>query len=347
MIDIEKLLKPISDDNFSGENLEYDNSFLDLEEESKGEPDREIRVKDPSTGEEVDRIILGKEPNFDLIIEKSIELFSRSKDLRIASHLCYALVKKLGLLGLSKGLSLINEMLSNHWDSVHPQLLEDDDFDPFMRLNALRELFSNQKLLKALQQSPLAESRATGRFTVRDIDVANGSLSPLEGQNSVDINLLKATIANPDDSDSLSDRLHSVQQAIELVENIQSTLQEHDIFFGNELSSVKVLLGKITNVLDQSGSEQLNASDESNDMLSTPQSNTTQLADQIATRAEASRQLKKISDFLKSTEPAHPAPLLIDRAIQLLDMDFLTIIEHLVPDALREIRQIGGIKDNE
>ncbi|MES3022241.1 MAG: type VI secretion system protein TssA, partial [Pseudomonadota bacterium] len=63
-----------------------------------------------------------------------------------------------------------------------------------------------------------------------------------------------------------------------------------------------------------------------------------------ASRAEASRLLCQACDMLEHSEPAHPAPLLVRRAIRLLDMNFLDLVRELTPDALAEVERLSGIK---
>lgn len=47
-------------------------------------------------------------------------LAERSKDLRVASYLCAALVKQSGLSGLASGLKIIDEMMSHYWETLFP-----------------------------------------------------------------------------------------------------------------------------------------------------------------------------------------------------------------------------------
>ena len=44
-------------------------------------------------------------------------------------------------------------------------------------------------------------------------------------------------------------------------------------------------------------------------------------------------------------EPASPVPLLLKRAMGLVEKDFLTIMEDLAPESVSQIKLIGGIKD--
>ncbi|MFS8411115.1 type VI secretion system protein TssA [Xanthomonas campestris pv. campestris] len=106
----------------------------------------------------------------------------RSRDLRIASKLGAAWLRLRGLPGWADALALIHGLLGQHWDSVHPQLDADDDNDPTARVNALVGLSDPMGLLGALRTTAFVQSPRLGRFSLRDLRAANGSLKLAEGQ---------------------------------------------------------------------------------------------------------------------------------------------------------------------
>ena len=63
----------------------------------------------------------------------------------------------------------------------------------------------------------------------------------------------------------------------------------------------------------------------------------------LRNRADAKRALEQICEFLERTEPGHPAPIFARRAVKLLDMNFLEIINELAPDSLPRVHDLGGI----
>jgi type VI secretion system protein ImpA len=65
----------------------------------------------------------------------------------------------------------------------------------------------------------------------------------------------------------------------------------------------------------------------------------------LASRADAKKMLEQVCAYLEQAEPAHPAPLLIRRAMRLLDMSFMEIMRELTPDAVGEIEKLGGIRE--
>jgi type VI secretion system protein ImpA len=63
----------------------------------------------------------------------------------------------------------------------------------------------------------------------------------------------------------------------------------------------------------------------------------------LASRADAVRILQQVATFLRKAEPSSPAPMFIDRAVKLLQMDFNAIVKELMPDSRDRIEMLGGI----
>jgi type VI secretion system protein ImpA len=64
----------------------------------------------------------------------------------------------------------------------------------------------------------------------------------------------------------------------------------------------------------------------------------------LRTRDDAIGQLLSIAEFLEASEPTNPAPLLIRRAVRLMQMGFIDIVRELSPDSAAQIENITGIK---
>src|SRR5262245_33140041 len=97
LIDLQKLLSPVSQEQPAGPNLEYDAAFAELERSVHGKPDQQMG----------DAVVAGEPPDWKAVQDQAIALTSRSKDLRILSHLLRALLQRNGYEGLCEGLNAV------------------------------------------------------------------------------------------------------------------------------------------------------------------------------------------------------------------------------------------------
>ncbi|CAM5601400.1 Type VI secretion protein OS=Rhodanobacter lindaniclasticus OX=75310 GN=B1991_17205 PE=4 SV=1 [Rhodanobacter lindaniclasticus] len=171
---LEPLLAPVSDDSPAGPDLEYDPEFLALERAAAPKAERAVG----------DTVKAAEEPDWDKVAELSEAILLRSKDLRPAVHLTTAWMRTLGMPGWCAGLALIRGLLEQFWDTVHPQLDAEDDNDPTMRVNAVVPLSNLQSVLGYFRTAAFVQSPRMGRFTLRDLRIANGTLkltTPADG----------------------------------------------------------------------------------------------------------------------------------------------------------------------
>src|SRR5690606_4344812 len=123
VLDIDSLLVEISEESPAGCNLEYDDTFARMERAAQGRPEQKM-------GE---AILASEPPDWQLVLQLGLDIFKRSKDLRVAIYLTRALVHLDGFNGLKDGLTLVARLLDTWWDTLHPQLDPADGFDPAMR----------------------------------------------------------------------------------------------------------------------------------------------------------------------------------------------------------------------
>ena len=101
VIDVDVLLQEISPDNPCGEDLEYDDGFVAMEQASQGKEEQQV-------GES---IVAAEDADWRTVKSKALELFDRAKDLRVAVYLTRAMVPIDGLVGLHDGLKLVQGLI--------------------------------------------------------------------------------------------------------------------------------------------------------------------------------------------------------------------------------------------
>src|ERR1700735_2330922 len=129
-IDVTALLEPLGESAPSGDNLEYDATFQELETAARGKTYPEIG----------NGMIPAEPPDWNTVFELAVGLAERTHDLRIGMMLLRGALVADGLTGLDKGLALITGYVPQFWPSLHPVLDPDDDNDPTVRMNVVAEL---------------------------------------------------------------------------------------------------------------------------------------------------------------------------------------------------------------
>ncbi len=117
--DWEALAAPISDAAPSGPSLRYEGVYDQLIEAR--------RYDDPSLPQGVWEIDL-KRADWRKVSSVALDILqTRSKDLQIAAWLVDAQIRMRGFLGAADGLRLLNLLVTTFWDSLHPQLDDEDE----------------------------------------------------------------------------------------------------------------------------------------------------------------------------------------------------------------------------
>jgi len=343
VIDVEQLLQPVSPDAPSGEDLEYDTDFGQLESDLQGKAEQQYG----------DTIIPAEEPDWRDIQKRTLAMLERSKDLRLSTYLIRALFHTHGFIGLDEGLMVLKGLLESYWESVYPQLDPEDDNDPTMRANILASLCDWETVLFKLRDVPLVKSRI-GQFSLRDIDIATGiqpapanSDEPPPDSASIDAAFLDCSV------EELQQTAQSVQNAIENVTTI-------DAYFTDQVGATnapdlnplvrelkeaqQVLSDRLTRRgVDATASEDT-AEDEITDGQGgqSGQSVVAVRVGEITSRDDVIRMLDKICDFYAKHEPSSPLPLLLQRAKRLVYKTFMEILHDLAPDGVPQAEVIRG-----
>jgi type VI secretion system protein ImpA len=119
MSSLAHLLEPISGDNPAGQDIRYGKVYDEI---------KEARRREHEASQE-DRPDKRKEARYDQVVRVATEaLAKQSKDLWLAAWLTEALTYEEGLGGLASGLELTTQLLERYWDCVYPPV-EDGDLE--------------------------------------------------------------------------------------------------------------------------------------------------------------------------------------------------------------------------
>lgn len=345
--DLAALLEPRSGDaGPSGENLEYDPVFTAMELAAMPGEERQIG----------DSVIAAEEPDYREIRSHALAVLDRSHDLRAAVFLAHAELRTAGLPGLAAVTAYIRGCLERHWDSCHPELDAEDDNDPTMRVNAVLALADPDTILRALRLAPLAESRAFGRLSLRDIALAEGEMAPPDMEGIPDAAAIPAAFQDSDAA-VLAERLAAARAALADVEAVDALFSERTPGRGPELDPlIRMLRAAVRRLAEATG-------DDGDDSVAegvpdAPDGGGAGPArvggsvgggagGAITSPNDVRAALDRITAYYERAEPSSPVPLLLARARRLVGANFLDIIKDMAPSGVENVNLVGGLAEED
>jgi type VI secretion system protein ImpA len=339
IVDVEALLQELSEEEPCGPNLEYDPAFFELEQAAIGKP--EVQYGDTITP--------AVEPEWKVVKKLSLDLLSRTRDLRVAVPLVRSMLSLHGLPGFADGAQLLQQMVSTRWDSVHPQLDPDDDLDPMLRVNSLAALVDGATMLRELKDAMVVQLPGLGPLSLRTLEMASGELPTPEGETVVSLAMLEAGLrdANPEAAQAALEAAtaahdHIVELELELVRRIGSSQALNLDPLVRNLRRIRDFLGKQDGAAEAAADEEAAAGSDGAAEAGPARRAPAGISGEVESRADVVRMLDKILAYYARSEPSSPVPMLLERAKRLAPKTFFEILEDLAPDSLDQVALIRG-----
>lgn len=340
LLDLERLLESFGDDAPSGENIEYEAVFTAMEMAAQPGEERQIG----------DSVIEAEEPNYRDISEKALAVLEESHDLRAAVILANSELRVNGLEGFAKVTGYIRGCLEQYWDSCHPQLDEDDDDDPTMRVNAVLGLADDATVVKGIRNTGLTQSNAFGRVSLRDIAVAAGEVPPAkDATNVLDAAGISAAFQDTDD-EVLKDIFENAQLAFENVKAIDAVFDAQTPGQGPDLGPlIKTLYSAVNRLTEETGGETAADAESGLEDGAPIQAGAAPSAPAgtISSQRDVEMTIDRILAYYAAHEPSSPLPILLERAKRLVGADFMTIMKDIAPGGVDEVIVVGGITEDD
>jgi type VI secretion system protein ImpA len=342
LANIESLLQPVSAETPCGVDLEYDAAYLELERVSQGKPEQQMG----ST------IVPAQEPDWKDVANRSLDLFAKTRDLRIAIRLTRALLNTEGLVGLADGLAVTRGLVERFWDGFYPKLDPEDDNDPTFRVNILMGLCDSGAFIDRIRMIPLVAARSFGRFSLRDIAIATGESPPLAG--------VEPPTTAAIDGAFMECPLPELQTTTEMVRASIANLTAIETFVGEKVgASSGPNFAKLTEVLRSA--EKILATRLAKRGVVAPAADGDpaaagaegaggaavagigpSMSGEINSREDVIRVLDKICQYYERVEPSSPIPILLQRSKRLVSANFLDILKDIAPDGLSQAENLRG-----
>lgn len=324
---VDAWLDPLSDGSAPcGEDLEYDNEFLELNKAAQGKPETQFGPGEP--------------PNWRTVRDMSEALLGKTRDLRVSLLWVRAAINLEGFSALPSGLRLLEGLLSNFWEHLHP-VPDPDDGDPYARANALAILPEAEGLLGDLRQSVLFDIRGLGELRLRAIEVGLGQLPPKPDEAALTRDQLSQMIASAViQAPGLRDQVNAVLSGLSALTALFN--QRFGAANAPDLRPLVNLVKAVQGLLPAMGTHVDGESAGPVDGAFAAVG-AARLMGNVQSRDDAIRAIDMICEYLDRSEPTNPAQLLLRRARRVINQNFLQLMKELAPDALNEVARVMGV----
>ena len=344
IVDVDVLLEDLEEAAPCGPNLEYDPAFMELEQSALGKPEVQYG----------DTIVPAVPPEWKQVKKQALELLGRTRDLRVAMPLVRSLLALHAMPGFADGVRLLERLVEERWDSVHPELDPDDDNDPTLRINSLAQLTDPATILRDLRETAFIMLPGLGPLTLRVLEQANGEAPVPEGQSALTPGSIEAALTDVSD-EALQTATDAVNGALASVTNLEAAIERR-------VGSAQALnLGALTRPLrrmadllaSRGNAAQEPAPDETPGDAAASEPGAAAaprgaaITGDVASRADVIRMIDKILAYYQRYEPSSPVPMLLERAKRLAPMSFMEVMENLAPDSLQQLYVIRGPQPGE
>jgi len=338
-MDLDALLQPHGEEAPSGDDLEYDPAFTELEIAAQPGEERQAG----------DEILAAEDPEYKEVSQLALAILERSHDLRAGVFLAEAQLRLNGFKGFANATTYINRCLHEYWDTCHPQLDADDDNDPTMRVNAVLALTDSSRILRGIRLAPMTKSKMFGMNSLRDILVAEGELTPTSDMDSVpDVASISAAFQDSD-PDELREIAQAAATALADITAISAKFDEETPGQGPDLDPLLKMLKRINTRMASSIGEPLSEEDDAD--IAGADAGDTESASSgrgggaiggINNPNDVQNALDRIIGYYERFEPSSPVPLLLLRAKKLVNADFLTIVKDMAPEGITNVHLVSG-----
>ena len=292
-----------------------------------------------------DEVAVYRPPNWVEVNRQALECLGRCRDVRLAIILLRGLTAEAGPAGLAQGLGFLERLLATFWETAHPAP-DPSESDPgeryFTRINALKLLAQSDGLPREILAAPLVEARGVGRFSLRQVQLAQGKGAPGPGETRPELGIIQAALEQ--DQGIAAKRTESAR-ARAASQALSARLRAELGTAAPDLAPLEALLGELARVLgaDETAADaDGGAGDEATPSSGAPTMSAA-VAVQFGTRGEVLAALDGILAFYRDNDPASPIPHFVSRIRRLVPMAFPDLLRELAPSGLAELERLADI----
>ncbi|MDX1692238.1 MAG: type VI secretion system protein TssA [Ketobacteraceae bacterium] len=356
VIDIESLIQPISEDAPAGEDIRADRSPTSVFYKIKDARER-ARSAERNMFHEEDTGESAKDAWREILQIAPEILRDKSKDLEVAAWYVEALLRIHGFAGLRDGFALSRHLVQTFWDDIYPVPEEDDEEDireirtaPFAGLNGEGR---DGTLIAPMKRVEITEESDVGPYAywqyqqaleiqrIHDEDARGERIA----EAGVSLDLFDKVI-NATSVSFCQDLIDNLEGAIDAYNELTQAFDEKAESYSPPSSNIKTTLTEILGTINHLTKDKMALAappEEAGGEISeggTPAAGSTSAGDTtsianavVASREDAFRQLLKIAEFFKKTEPHSPVSYAIEKTVRWGRMSLHELMNELLLDA--------------
>lgn len=330
-IALEKLLSPISEEAPSGEDLAYDTERSEIEQAFESSVSVDTTGAAAAAADIDWRRIIG-------LIERQS---ARTKDLWLAVYLCRAGAKSGDLALIATGAEFLAGLCETFWDTVHPQV---EEYGFQGRKTPCESLARRSEFLGPLRRVPVLVHPRLGAFSGDDLERFSTAAEAAEGYG-----LFRAALnETPEEMlQTAAQRFATISAAIRRVDVVLMEKAEGDTGanFATTYETLKELRESVLKFCSAPPEEEAPPDTEAETGApeatpGAPAPTKARLSGQIESREDVLKALDAISEYYRRNEPSSPVPLVLKRAREWVNVDFLDLLTDIAPDAIAEARRL-------
>jgi type VI secretion system protein ImpA len=273
-------------------------------------------------------------------IKKLRELARQTRDMWVAVRLTEAGARAGDLETVDDGARLLAGLLERDWDELHPKL---SDYDFEARANMPASLTRIREFLGPLKRTTLFATRV-GSFSAADLErfSLEGDAADGYGMFRVALDQLRQQGQLESTAQGLVDRVDSIRDAIRRADAVLTANSGSDTATNFQptyeaIDSIRRLILPYAGVAAEPEAETGPADMGSGALMS---GGGGRIGGRVDSREDVIKALDAIADYYRQREPASPVPVLLKRARHWVNMDFLAVLQDLVPGSVDEAKTI-------
>ena len=327
-LNLEELLAPVSDDEPAGPDLAYDNDRMEIEQSF------EVEVSIDASGVAAE----SAEIDWRRIVDKITAQSSLTKDVWLAVYLCRAGAQSGSLETVETGAQYLAGLLETYWPTLHPQL---EEYGFQGRKGACDSLTANTPFIAPLRRIILLRHPRLGEYSGEDFERFRTGGDAEDGYG-----MFRAALEEVGDAGlhEIVGRIDAIVDGIKRADAVLTANAEGGgaTNFRPTYDALAEIKRSVEAFLSTSPADDAASEDAADAPAETaaPRSGGGGGGGRIESREDVLRTLDAICDYYRRREPAHPAPILLQRARDWVTQDFLEILADLAPTGIDEARSV-------